>query len=210
MYQNKMIQQSTLFIVNSVENSLNEISSTLPKHNIRVIKNEDDGKTEFQILQAQKAIKEAYIATSEVKYIFLCGDSFRTEAQNSLLKVLEEPPKNIIFLIITTSKNSILPTILSRVQVKYLKTKKDIKLSNLNLAKLELKEVYTFLKQNQRVSKSDAKDILESIIYTINKQNIKYSQKELHSFSTAMKLLELNSRPINVLTTLLLNLMSKR
>ena len=118
-----MYQQSTLFIVNSVENAFTEISSILPKHNIRVIQNEEEGKHEFLQIHAQKAIKEAYIATAQTKYIFLCGNSFRIEAQNSLLKVLEEPPSNIIFLIITTSKNSILPTILSRVQVKYLKTK---------------------------------------------------------------------------------------
>jgi len=205
-----MYQQSTLFIVNSVENAFTEISSTLPKHNVRVIQNEEEGKTEFLLTQAQKAIKEAYIATSQTKYIFLCGNSFRVEAQNSLLKVLEEPPSNIIFLIITTSKNSILPTILSRVQVKYLKTKKVVEPINLNLQKLELKDVYTFLKQNQRVSKNDAKNIIESILYTINLQKINLNQKELHSFSTAMKLLELNSRPINVLTTLLLNIISKR
>jgi DNA polymerase-3 subunit delta' len=205
-----VISKSTLFIVNNVEASISEITSTLPKHSIRVIKNEEEGKTEFLLPQATKAIKEAYIASSETKYIVLCGDSFRIEAQNSLLKVLEEPPKNIIFLIITSSKNAILPTILSRVQTKYLKTKKEFNESNLNLKNLELREVYTFLKENQRISKAEAKEVVESILYTINKQQIQLNQKELHSFSTAMKLLELNSRPINVLTTLLLNIMTKR
>ncbi len=204
-----MYLQSTLFIVNSVENAFDEISLTLPKHSVRVIKNEEEGKNEFLQIHAQKAIKEAYIATSQIKYIFLCGNSFRIEAQNSLLKVLEEPPKNIIFLIITSSKNSILPTILSRVQVRYLKTKKEIEPINLNVKKLELKDIYTFLKQNQRVSKHDAKNIIESILYSINKEQVSLTQKELHSFSTAMKLLELNSRPINVLTTLLLNIITK-
>ena len=45
--------------------------------------------------KSQKAIKEAYISAHNTKYILLCGDSFRVEAQNSLLKLLEEPPKNI-------------------------------------------------------------------------------------------------------------------
>ena len=205
-----MIRTSTLFIVNDIEKSFHEISSTLPKHSIRLIKNEEEGKNEFQLLQAQKAIKEAYIADNETKYIFLCGDSFRVEAQNSLLKVLEEPPKNIIFIIITNSKNSILPTILSRVQVKYNKTKKTIEDFALNVQKLELKDIYNYLKKNQRISKSEAKNVVESIMYSINKNNVKLNQKELHSFSTAMKLLELNSRPLNVLTTLLLNIMVKR
>jgi len=205
-----MIQTSTLFIVNDIEKSTEEISATLPKHSIRIIKNEEEGKNEFQLLQAQKAIKEAYIADNETKYIFLCGDSFRIEAQNSLLKVLEEPPKNIIFIIITLSKNAILPTILSRVQMKYNKTQKVVEEFALNVQKLELKDIYGYLKEHQRISKQEAKTVVESILYSMNKHNIKLSQKELHSFSTAMKLLELNSRPLNVLTTLLLNIMVKR
>ncbi|MGB5866661.1 MAG: DNA polymerase III subunit delta' [Arcobacteraceae bacterium] len=205
-----MIRTSTLFIVNDIEKSLNEIISTLPRHSVRIIQNEEEGKNDFQLLQAQKAIKEAYIADNETKYICLCGDSFRVEAQNSLLKVLEEPPKNIVFIIITLSKNSILPTILSRVQVNYNKTKKAVEEFSLNIQKLELKDIYKYLKENQRISKHEAKNVVESILYSINKHNVKLTQKELHSFSTAMKLLELNSRPLNVLTTLLLNIMVKR
>ena len=78
------------------------------------------------------------------------------------------------------------------------------------MQKLELKDIYAYLKENQRISKSEAKNVVESILYSINKNNIQLTQKELHSFSTAMKLLELNSRPLNVLTTLLLNIMVKR
>jgi DNA polymerase-3 subunit delta' len=205
-----MIRTSTLFIVNDIDKSLNDITATLPQHSIRIIRNEEEGKNEFQLLQAQKAIKEAYIADNETKYICLCGDNFRVEAQNSLLKVLEEPPRNIIFIIIATSKNSILPTILSRVQVTYKRTKKIVEEFTLNLQKLELRDIYTYLKENQRISKNDAKNIVESILFSINKNNIQLTHKELNSFSTAMKLLELNSRPLNVLTTLLLNIMVKR
>lgn len=205
-----MINKSTLFIVNDIDYSLQEISNTLPLHSVRVVKNEIEGKNEFLIDEAKKAIKEAYIATSETKYIFLCGTSFGVAAQNSLLKVLEEPPKNIIFIIITLSKNSILPTIISRVAVKYQKTKKQMVDFPLNIEKLELKEVYEYLKQHQRISKHEAKEVVESIIYSVNKHKLQLTQKELHNFSTAMKLLELNSKPINVLTTLLLNIMARK
>ncbi|MDB4257395.1 DNA polymerase III subunit delta', partial [Arcobacteraceae bacterium] len=71
-------------------------------------------------------------------------------------------------------------------------------------------DIYKYLKENQRISKSEAKNVVESILYSIHKRNMKLTHKELHSFSTAMKLLELNSRPLNVLTTLLLNIMVKR
>jgi len=205
-----MIKTSTLYIVNDIDITLNEITSSLPKHSVRIIRNEEEGKNEFQLLQAQKAIREAYIADSQTKYIFLCGDNFRVEAQNSLLKVLEEPPKNIIFIMISISKNSILPTILSRLQVQYHRTRKVLEEFSLDVGKLELKDIYNYLKKNQRISKNEAKNIIESILYSISQKNIQLSQKELDSFSTAMKLLELNSRPLNVLTTLLLNIMVKR
>lgn len=205
-----MINKSTLFIVNDIASSLEQITATLPKHSIRVIRNEEEGKNEFLIAHAHKAIKEAYIAANETKYIILCGDSFGIASQNALLKVLEEPPKNIIFIIITVSKSSILPTITSRVEVKYQKTKKQLNEFELNLQKLELKDVYAYLKQNQRITKHEAKEVVESILYSVNKYKISLSEKELNSFGTAMKLLELNSRPISVLTTLLLNLMQKR
>jgi len=39
------------------------------------------------------------------------------EAFNALLKTLEEPPKHVIFILATTEKEKILPTILSRCQV---------------------------------------------------------------------------------------------
>ena len=65
-----MINKSTLFIVNNIDKSLEDISSTLPRHSVRVIRNETQGKNEFLIDEAKKAIKEAYIATSETKYYF--------------------------------------------------------------------------------------------------------------------------------------------
>ncbi|MBI3873685.1 MAG: DNA polymerase III subunit delta', partial [Arcobacter sp.] len=177
---------------------------------VRVIKNEEDGKVDFLIPHARLVIKEAYIATERIKYIILCGAAFSVEAQNSLLKIFEEPPKNIIFIIITNSKNGILKTIFSRLPHHYLKTTKIRKQFPIDIRKLELKDVYSFLKQNQRITKQETKDLIESLLYSAVAQKVKFSTKELEVFGTAMKLCELNSRPINILTTLLLALMRRR
>ena len=205
-----MYRKSTLFIVNDLDSALEDIVSSIPKHSIRIIRNEEDGKDEFQLLHTQKAIKEAYLATETTKYVVLMGSSFRVEAQNSLLKVLEEPPKNIIFLLITLSKNSILPTILSRVQVDYRKKQKNLNALDINIKQMDLKDIYTFLKQHQRIQKIEAKQLVEALLVTLHKSNIQLTKKELDSFSTSMKLLELNSRPINVISSLLLNIALKR
>ena len=202
------IDYSTILIVNDIEATLAELLPNYPIHSTRIIKNEE--KEEFLLIQATLAIKEAYISTSEKKYIFLCGTTFRKEAQNSLLKILEEPPRNVVFIIITNSKSSLLPTIYSRLSYKYLKKSILKNESILDINKLDLKDIYNFLKENQKISKQEAKEIVESILMKVNNQKIKLSHKELDFFSKSIKLLELNSRPINVLTTLLLSLANQK
>ena len=39
------------------------------------------------------------------------------QAFNAFLKSLEEPPEHVVFILATTEKNKILPTILSRCQI---------------------------------------------------------------------------------------------
>jgi DNA polymerase-3 subunit delta' len=202
------IGHSCILIVNDIESTVNELINKYPLHSTRIIKNEE--KDEFQLAQATQAIKESYIASNETKYIFLCGSTFRKEAQNSLLKVLEEPPRNVVFIIITNSKTSMLATIYSRIPYKYLKKSVLKNESLLNINKLDLKDIYNFLKENQKISKNEAKDIVESILLKVNSQKIKLSAKELDFFSKSIKLLELNSRPINILTTLLLFLANQK
>lgn len=202
------IETSNILIVNDIDDCLNSILPFYSKHTIRVIRNEE--KDEFLLAQANAAIKEAYISSNENKYIFLCGKTFRNEAQNSLLKVLEEPPTNIVFIIITTAKSSILPTIFSRMPHKYLKTGSSKEEIDIDIAKMDLKEVYTFLKENQRISKNEAKKVVESILFKVNSQKIKLTQSEFDIFSKSIKLLDLNSRPINVLTTLLLTIINRK
>lgn len=197
-----------ILIVNNIEDGLQSFIDTVPTHSYRIIRNEE--KDDFLIAQAQAAIKEAYLSSNSLKYIILCGSSFRVEAQNSLLKVLEEPPKNIVFIIITTSKSNILPTILSRMPHKFLKKRVDRVELNFDFLKMDLKDLYAFLKENQKITKKDAKELIESSLYKINSQNIKLNQKELEAFSNAIKLLELNSRPIHILTTLFLTIIQRK
>jgi DNA polymerase-3 subunit delta' len=82
--------------------------------------------------------------------------------------------------------------------------------SILDINKLDLKDIYNFLKDNQKISKNEAKDIVESILIKANNQKLKLSRKQLELFSMSIKLLELNSRPINILTTLLLSIANQK
>lgn len=204
------IISSSIYIVNDVVSYSNELIKTLPLHSTRLICDEENNCENFLIKNAKDALRESYISVSSTKYIILSANRFSIDAQNSLLKVLEEPPKNIIFIIVTNSKTTILPTIFSRLQYKYLKAKQEIIPCPIDIKNLDLNMIYNFLKQNQRISKLELKELIESILYEIKNQKITLNKTQLDSFTTSIKLCDLNSRPINILNTLLLNLMNKR
>jgi len=63
-------------------------------------------------------------------------ESITTEAQNALLKILEEPPANTVLIILTAKKDLILPTIISRCKVLFLQ-EDEIKLTENDLSELE-------------------------------------------------------------------------
>ncbi len=47
-------------------------------------------------------------------YVLRCGEKLRREAQNALLKLLEEPPAAVVIFILTEKREALLPTIRSR------------------------------------------------------------------------------------------------
>ena len=56
-------------------------------------------RDEFLIDDAKSVIHEAYLTSDTIKYLILKANKFNLASQNTLLKILEEPPENIIFII---------------------------------------------------------------------------------------------------------------
>ena len=70
-----------------------------------------------QIRQMQKKILEAPIISKNKVYIIDDADFMTTEAQNCLLKTLEEPPEFVTIILIGSKENSFLNTIKSRCTI---------------------------------------------------------------------------------------------
>lgn len=70
-----------------------------------------------QIRQMQKKILEAPIISKNKVYIIDDADLMTTEAQNCLLKTLEEPPEFVTIILIGSKENSFLSTIKSRCTI---------------------------------------------------------------------------------------------
>jgi len=76
-------------------------------------------------------------------YIIDEAHMLSTSAFNAFLKTLEEPPKHVIFILATTEKNKIIPTILSRCQIYDFKSISNADIS-LHLKNISLKNHIKF------------------------------------------------------------------
>lgn len=161
-------------------------------------------KDDFLIDDAKEVIREAYIAEEHVKYIILAAKLFNEASQNSLLKLLEEPPRNIEFIIITESKAALLPTVRSRMPLISKKSEKKALELDISLKKLDLSALFDFVKAHERTPKHEAKELIEALYHKAMDEQIMLDAKQLESFETAYKLIGLNARMNSVLSMLLM------
>lgn len=70
-----------------------------------------------QIRFLQKKIQEKPIVSNKKVYIVVNADTMTSEAQNCLLKTLEEPPEFATIILIGSNENAFLPTIKSRCMI---------------------------------------------------------------------------------------------
>ncbi|MGH7203347.1 MAG: hypothetical protein ACREHC_02810 [Candidatus Levyibacteriota bacterium] len=132
------------------------------------------------IKQLQKKIFLKPIKSKTKAIIIEDAQLLTPEAQNALLKVLEEPPAQTMILLNTTSKEALLPTILSRCQIVELETEP------LKLKEKELLELQTFitdlpnlsigqkLKHAEKLAKDKEKALvwIEKLIIVLREQTI--------------------------------------
>jgi len=160
---------------------------------------------------AQLAIAKAYVASENLNYIILVAPKFSEVSQNRLLKILEEPPRNKAFILITQSKSALLDTIQSRMPVTVLNDTLDEKTFSLDVANLNLAKVYEFVQEHSRISSSECKVLVEKISLAAMKSE-KYNLEEqtLKVFSDCIKALDVGSPTTFVLNILLLKLLAKK
>ncbi len=82
-----------------------------------------DGETDpraFPIDTIRKIRSDAYIKPNEAPnrvFVLLGVQNMAEVSQNALLKVFEEPPENVLFVLTTVSAAALLPTVRSRAQI---------------------------------------------------------------------------------------------
>lgn len=95
-----------------------------------------DGKVKIeQIREMQRKVAEKPIISRKKVYIIDNADTMTTEAQNCLLKTLEEPPEYIKIILICTNEDGLLSTIKSRC-------------TRMHFDSIDIKEMKKYFKQN--------------------------------------------------------------
>ena len=94
-----------------------------------------------QIRQLQKSIQEKPIISGKKVYIINDADLMTKEAQNCLLKTLEEPPEFATLILIGSNENAFLATIKSRCMILHFLPIEDAEIKSYLTEKYEVKEV---------------------------------------------------------------------
>ena len=186
----------------------NDLSLAISNLNLNELDSRVFLRDDFGINDAKDVISESYISSQKLKTIIIAANKFNIYAQNALLKIFEEPPKNIRFIIIAKSKSSLLPTILSRMAV--IKNKKTITKNEfpLNLNSLNLKNVDEFLRSlNTPLNRDEVGVLIEELLFSVNESKIKLNSLELDYFSNAIKQNECYENPKYIFLQLLLMLL---
>jgi DNA polymerase-3 subunit delta' len=198
---------SGVVITRDIEGTLQQLEALRGDERIVKIVREEN----FLVEDAKLAIEKAYMASEALTVIIMAAKVFSPVVQNKLLKVIEEPPANKAFIILTVSKATILPTIRSRMPVIILESSTQEEDLGLDLPALSLQSVYAFTQMHKRTNAAVMRAIIEEIVKeAIKSRAYDLDEKSLTLFSDAYRAIDMGSPPQFVLNTLLLKLLARK
>ena len=176
----------------------------------RIVKVLEEDKI-FSVKDAQIAIEKSYMASEETTVIILGAKIFSPIVQNKLLKVIEEPPANKEFILVTNSKSTILGTIRSRLPITVLSEEREEEVFGLDVKKLSLSTVYAFTQEHKRTDATSMKNLVEVIAKESMVSGLyNLDEHTLSLFKDCYIALDMGSPPQFVLNTLLLKLLARK
>jgi DNA polymerase-3 subunit delta' len=170
-----------------------------------------EGEKAFSVTDAKEVIAKAYMASEEITVIILGAKIFSPVIQSKLLKIIEEPPKNKEFILITNSKSTVLGTIRSRLPITVLSEVREEEDLGLDVVSLSLATVYAFIQTHKRTNAKEMIVLVERISKAaIQSQAYDLDEVTLTLFSNCFVALDMGSPPQFVLNTLLLKLLARK
>lgn len=203
-YTMEMLYRNSIVSSNNIKAVFDFFKKNISIHNLRVF---GDLDKMFTIDLSRAVLREVTKSSYEDKYILLLGSSFREEAQNALLKILEDTPSRVIFIILIENRNGVMATVRSRMHKVYWKleeSKRNLK-DDLDYKNLTDRRVMDFLLNNKRISRDKVSELIKNTIILDGISNSStFNLEELDKLTDYLKLLKLNSPAQPVLTSFLL------
>lgn len=203
-------KKSQIILTSDFESLKKELEESFSINDLRFFQREN-----FLIEDSKLVINEAMIAENRAKFIILMAQNYGIEAQNSLLRIVEEPPKNIYFIVVVPSKNRLLATIISRLPIILKKKKSSLTHLDVDFKKLSLEKIYSMLEQYQKeelernFGREELKGFINALLQKCLLEGFCFNQKELLQISTIYKLAELNGKVSTLLTPIFLLIHNK-
>jgi len=172
-----------VIITNDFEKVLQEIEA-----------NEVVLKEEFKVEDVEELKKKAFIAEKDKKIILIAAKKYNIYAQNALLKLLEESPKNVEFILLSDSKYKLLDTVLSRLVLEkriFEKTQTFNKIENIT-------NDFIFDTLQKELSKEEIIGLLKELLKKAD------NEEQLKIINDALLMLELNIDKKAILSMLFL------
>lgn len=188
-----MTLQNKIIITKNQENIINYYKNHF---NGDVIVYEGD---ELIIDLSREIINKSYFSSEKQRVFLIAFKSYKIEAQNALLKVFEESPSGVCFVIVSPSKNILLATICSRFIIeKYQEKEKDF-MFKFSLDGFNHTKFYDFLNIYADLDKEE----MLSLLKTIGKKYSKnLNSDDLKELFTCFELVKLNTKNELVLSRL--------
>jgi DNA polymerase-3 subunit delta' len=199
---------SQVIVTSNIEETLTQLEA-LRTHE-RIVKIVEEERA-FSVEDAKQVIAKAYMASEEMTVIVLAAKVFSPIVQNKLLKIIEEPPKNKAFILLTQSKATILDTIKSRLPITVLSEQNSQEALGLEMEALSLQSVYDFTQTHKRTPAKEMVVIVERIAKeAMFSQKFDLDERTLKLFSECYEALDMGSPPQFVLNALLLKLLARK
>ena len=199
------LERGGIIITDRFEEKSLEIEHTLlPLRSVRFI------CEDFKVEDAKEVIAEAYKSEENTKTLIVGAKSFTIPAQNALLKILEEPPRNIVFVLLAPNKSTFLPTVRSRLSLQVEQENKTHKSISLVLRQLDISEMFKWVKEHDKLKKHEAQELIENLFHhAVYEERYDLSAGQVEGFEKAFRLIELNGRLQSILVMVLMNFLKE-
>lgn len=219
-----------ILLCDDISEAVERLSSGINAQSLRIFHKSNFLKDDVKPIQ-----DEAHLAFSQPARFIIAGKSFNITFQNALLKLFEEPPKNVQIILVATSKSIFLRTVRSRFPIIDERTFVPLATFPLDVSRLSLQDSYRFLKElenrskakitkknqgeesetsiddtdSERLQKDGVRELISSLLLACHDANIPLKESDFAIFERAIFLADIE-RAENLFIPLLLLVMQRK